>query len=92
MRGERLAALTARFSAILPRNNFSVPRDFGTLVDALPTLHVDRRVDSVLSNAHSILLTPALGKNERAASAHCDSIFLASCVPEREDGEVAVVF
>ena len=53
-RYERLLELTARFSPVLRRNNFSVPRDFESLLrlrydrdrkrltcDSRPTLHVD---------------------------------------------------
>ena len=76
-RGDRLAALTERFSPILRRNNFSVPRDFRTIVGGLPTLHVDRWTDGVLSSSDSIPRTLAQGRNERAELASGDSMLLA---------------
>lgn len=69
-RGERLRAIAERFSPILRRNNFSVPRQF----DALPggrTLHIDRWINGTLAVTDSLSLDraavdPAEGRRLRA--------------------------
>ncbi|HJU76028.1 MAG TPA: hypothetical protein VJ717_19965 [Gemmatimonadaceae bacterium] len=61
-RARRLASIAERFSPILRRNNFSVPRDFRT-IGARLVMHADHWADGHLQRSDSVELSCCIAAN-----------------------------
>ena len=71
-RGRRLLQLAERFSPLMRRNNFSVPRDPVTVLGAGPLLHVDVWQDSRRVSSTAIRIGPG---SEATGAAQLESLY-----------------